>query len=154
MVRAGIVIVVGAVIFSMALAMSFYVMYQPNLINVDIGEQVKVGPNRYVLTYQGVEQGSRAIQSDSTFIKVDIITENEDGQAIPAERKQFELIDKYGVQTPPTHGVIDDVSSVVTAYFPISDKEFDDQFSYKVILRPTKNQSSTDIAIICITNCN
>jgi len=151
--RVGIVIVVGAVVASMGIAMVFFVEYQPNIIEVQLGQQITVGPATYVLSYEGIEKGSKEIESDRTFMKIGIVAEDANGETVTAEKKQFVLMDKDRVQTVPTHGVFVEESPQVIAYFPLEGDRIDEEFQYKVMVRPTKDQRSTDLGFVCITNC-
>ena len=153
MARIGIVLIIAAIVVSMAIAMVFYLDYQPNIINAKLGEEVTVGPVKYILTYDGIEKGSKEIESDATFMKINIISEGLSGEAVTAEKKQFSLVDKQGKQTKPTHGIFTKDSPAVVAYFPLVDEELDEEFQYNILIRPTKEQRSTDLAVICVTQC-
>ncbi len=154
MIRLGMVVVVGAVVISMGVAMAFFVEYQPNIIESQLGQQIKVGPATYILSYEGIEKGSKEIESDMTFMKIGIVAEGPEGEPVTAEKKQFILLDKNGVQTQPTHGIFAKDSPQVIAYFPLEDEEIDDEFQYKIMVRPTKDQGSTDLGFVCVTNCD
>ena len=153
MARFGAVIVIGAVVASMGVAMVFFMEYQPNIVRAEIGEQIAVGPVMYTLSYEGTEKGSREIKSDKTFIKIGILAEGAGGESATAQKTQFTLLDKMGAQTPPTHGIFPEGSPQILAYFPLGDEDLDDGFSYEIMIRPTKEQASTDLGFVCVTNC-
>lgn len=167
MVKIGIIVVMGGVIATMVIAMIFFWNYQPNVIQVEAGQGVIVGPVEYMLIYQGIQKGDARTESDSTFMKVDITAKDVDtGESVLTKKSQFSLHDKQGKKTSPTHGVfiedndIDDAQTPdkkptkITAFFPIQDETLDDEFSYVITIRPTKEQRSTDIAVVCMTNCD
>ncbi len=153
MIRVGMILIIGAIIASMAVAMMFFLEYQPNILETGLGEQITVGPTTYTLSYEGIEKGSKEIESDKTFIKIGILAKDSDGDTVTAEKKQFILLDKNNVQTEPTHGIFVEGSPQIIAYFPLEDKALDEEFQYKIMIRPTKEQGSTDLAFVCITNC-
>lgn len=153
MARLGIIVIMGAVLISMGAAMVFFLEYQPNLLEGNLGEPVTVGPVTYTLTYEGIEKGSKEIESNRTFMKIGITATYENGEAATAEKKQFMLLDADGVQTEPTHGIFAEESPQVVAYFPLEGDEINEQFQYKIMIRPTKGQGSTDLGFVCVTNC-
>ena len=57
----GAVIVVGAIIASMAVAMFMYTQYQTNFIETTAGETFTVGPVEYVITFEGTHEGDKEI---------------------------------------------------------------------------------------------
>lgn len=153
MAKMGIIIVIGAILISMGAAMFFFFEYQPNLIERQLGEPITIGPATYTLTYEGMEKGSKEIESDRTFMKIGIMAVDKNGESITAEKKQFILLDKDRVQTEPTHGIFAEESPQIIAYFPLKDDELDEEFQYRMMIRPTKDQGSTDLGFVCITNC-
>ncbi len=153
MARLGIVLVISAVVTSMGIAMVFFTQYQPNVMDAGPGEQVTVGPARYTLTYEGVAEGSPETGSNRTFIMVGILAEDLQGAPASAEKRQFTLRDQNGVHTKATHGLFSETSPQITAYFPLEGDTLDSEFEYTVIVRPTKEQGSMDLAVVCVTNC-
>lgn len=153
MVRILAVIVIAAIVASMGVAMAFFVEYQPNIKEVNLGQRITIGPATYILSYEGIEKGSKEIKSDKTFMKIGIIAENPSGEQVAPEKRQFILIDKDKTQTQPTHGIFAEDSPQIIAYFPLQDGELDGEFQYKIMIRPTKEQGSTDLGFVCVTNC-
>ncbi len=154
MARLGIVLVIGAVVASMGIAMVFFTEYRPNVTEAGLNEPITVGPAQYTLTYEGIQTGSPETGSNRTFVKVGIMAKNlHDGSPATAEKRQFTLIDRGGIHTEPTHGLFSDTSPQITAYFPLEEDALDPGFAYTVIVRPTKEQGSTDLAMVCIANC-
>ena len=142
--------IVAGIMASMAVAMAYFIDYKPDIREVMAGERVRVGPNSYTVTYMGTEDGLEEAPG-VTFAKVVV----ESGSAPPGEasieRRQLALVDKKPPPTPPSHGVFGE-DGAVTAYFPLQG-EFDEQFEYVVMVRPTKEQGSSDLAMVCIANC-
>lgn len=154
MIRLGIILVVGAIVASMGVAMAFFMEYQPNILEAGPGEPLAVGPAEYTLTYEGVEEGNEEIRSDRTFMKVRIHSEDRGGGGAAAEKRQFTLLDRGGIQTPPSHGTfVEGSPGTIIAYFPLEGDELDEGFQYKVMVRPTKEQRSTDLGFVCVANC-
>lgn len=77
MARITIVIVIAAIIASIGIAISYYVEFQPNFLNVNSGESVKVGPVKYIVEYIGNHEGNEKTRPQNTFFQVSIIAENE-----------------------------------------------------------------------------
>ena len=59
MIRLGMVIIIGAVIASMAAGMYMYTQYQTNYIEAAEGETVRIGPVEYVITFEGTHKGGQ-----------------------------------------------------------------------------------------------
>ena len=153
MVRLGMVVVIGGVVISMGVAMVFFLEYQPNVLEAQLGQQITIGPVTYTLSYEGLEKGSKEIESDRMFMKIGILAEDSNGEMITAEKKQFILLDKNRAHTEPTHGIFVEGSPQILAYFPLEEDKLDDEFQYKIMVRPTKEQRSTDLGFVCVTNC-
>ncbi len=49
MVRIGIIIISAAIIASIGLAISYYIDYQQHFIDVNSGEPVQFGPDKYIV---------------------------------------------------------------------------------------------------------
>lgn len=146
MASLAVAIIAAGIIGSMAVAMAYFVDYKPQVQEASAGERVRVGPNTYTVEYLGVEDGVQEAPG-VTFAKVSV----ESGSSEPPERRQLALVDKTPPPTPPSHGVFGE-GGAVTAYFPLQG-EFDEQFEYVLMIRPTKEQDSSDLAMVCVANC-
>ena len=161
MARMGLVIVIGAIIGSMVLANFMYMQYQTNFIEVNAGETVMVGPVEYVITFEGTHEGSKEVMPENTFVKIGIIAKNTGDEKTLLSGGQFYLIDKKDQKNKAVFGEFSSKDLwlewlepnkpiEVTTQFDIP---FDEEFSYKVIIRPQKEQSTVDTASICLMNC-
>ncbi len=72
----GLVIVIGAIIGSMGLAMFMYTQYQTNYIESSVGNPVTVGPVEYVVTFEGTHEGDKETVPENTFVMIGIIAKN------------------------------------------------------------------------------
>lgn len=142
-----VVCIAAAIIGSMAVAMAYFVDYKPQIQQASSGERVHVGPNAYTVAYMGTQDGVEEAPG-VTFAKISVETGS---GSQPPERRQLALVDKKPPPTPPSHGVFDQDGGLV-AYFPLQG-EFDEQFEYVLMIRPTKDQGSSDLAVVCIANC-
>ena len=145
----------------MAAAIFMYTQYQTNFIQVKAGDSVTVGPMQYVVTFDGTHNGSKETQPENVFVKIRIDTKNMSDENQRLSGGQFYLIDENNQKHEAVYGnfspddLIDDVlapgeSAVWTTQF---DVPFDEQKQYDIVIRPTKQQSTVDTALICITNC-
>src|SRR3989338_2249216 len=161
MARIGLVIVIGAIVISMAAAMYMYTQYQTNFIIVKAGEPVVVGPVEYTITFDGTKKGKKETVHANTFVKIRIIAKNISDEKTRISGSQFYLIDEKQQKHQPVHGEFstEDLSDawlepnkpvMLTTQFDIP---YDEQKQYNIIIRPLKQQSSVDTALICITNC-
>ncbi|RNJ76438.1 MAG: DUF4352 domain-containing protein [Nitrosopumilus sp. H13] len=161
MVRVGMVIFIGAIVASMGAALYAYTLYQANYIPAIAGETVTVGPVEYVVTFDGVHEGSKSASPEDTFVRIKIVAKNLGDEKTRLSGGQFFIVDEreqkhravYGEFSPGDlllQWLEPDEPVEKTTQFDIS---FDEDAQYKIIIRPQKEQSTTDTAVVCITNC-
>ena len=161
MARMGLVIVIAAIIGSMILANYMYTQYQTNFIETNAGEIVKVGPVEYIITFEGTHEGSKEVQPENTFVKIGITAKNTGNEKTLMSGGQFYLIDEKDQKHKAVFGEFTSKDLwfewlepkkpiEVTTQFDIP---FDEDTSYKIVIRPQKGQSTVDTASICLTNC-
>ena len=157
----GLVIVVGAIIGSMGLAMFMYTQYQTNYIESSVGNVVTVGPVEYIITFEGTHEGDKETVPENTFVMIGVTAKNVSEEKTALSGGQFYLIDEkdqkhkavYGEFSPKDlwlEGLDPGKPIEVTTQFDI---EFDEEKQYKIVIRPQKDQSTVDTASICLTNC-
>lgn len=161
MTQMGVVIVIGAVIASMVIANFAYIQYQTNYIETTAGNVVKVGPVEYVVTFEGTHEGNKETRPENTFVMIGISAKNVGGEGTLLSGGQFYLVDEkdqkhkavygeFSVKDLLLEGLNPDETIEKSTQFDIP---FDEEKQYKVIVRPQKDQSTTDTASICLTNC-
>jgi hypothetical protein len=161
MARIGIVIVIGAIIISMGSAMYMYTQYQTNFIIVKVGESVIVGPVEYAVTFDGTHKGNDKVIPDNTFVKIRISVKNISKEDTQISSSQFYLIDEKQQKHQSVYGgfFTEDLSDfrlepnkpvIFTTQF---DVPYDEEKQFNIVIRPLKQQSTVDTALICITNC-
>ena len=161
MANMGVVIVVGAIIASMVIANFMYTQYTTNFIEATVGEKITVGPVEYVVTFEGTHKGDKEKTPENTFVKIGIVAKNTGDEKTLLSGGQLYIVDKkeqkheavYGGFSPKdllVEWIEPDETIERTTQFDIP---FDEQEQYKIIIRPQKEQSTPDTALICITNC-
>jgi len=163
MVKIGAMIVIGFIIVTMAAGMYTYIQYQTNYITSVAGETVTVGPVEYVITFEGTHDGSEEIRPENTFVMIGITAKNTSDEKTLLTGGQFYIIDEkqqkhiaiYGEETFSSKDLFiewleQNKPIEITTQFDIP---FDEEKQYKIIIRPQKEQSTVDTAVICITNC-
>jgi len=157
----GVVIVVGAIIISMAVALYMYTQYQPNFVQAQAGEPVTIGPVQYVISFEGTHNGDEDTRPENTFVKIRIDAKNISNEDTRITGGQFFIIDQNEQKHQPIYGGFSEedlLNDLLEPNKPVSyttqfDVPFDEEFQYQIAIRPTKEQSSLDTAIVCITNC-
>ncbi len=157
----GLVIVIAAVIASMAGALYTYTQYQTNFIEVVAGEPVTVGPVEYIITFDGTHQGDKDTQPENTFVKIRIVAKNISQETTRMSGGQFYLIDEKDQKHEAVFGEFSDEDLYVNDLEPGKpaswttqfDVPYDEKKQFDVVIRPTKEQSTVDTAMICLTNC-
>ena len=171
MVRIGVVIVIGVIVISMVVTMYMYTQYKTNFISVNAGEPVVIGPVEYTITFDGIHKGNEKLietKPDNTFVKIRIIAKNISEKKTLISASQFYLIDEKKQKHLPVYGgfstedlVYDGFRSsdhwlepnkpvIMSTQFDVS---YDELNQYNIVIHPSKQQSSVDTAVICITNC-
>lgn len=157
----GVVIVVGAIVASILVANFAYTQYQTNYIETVTGETVKVGPVEYVITFEGTHEGSKEVKPENTFVRIGITAKNVEDKNTLLTGGQFYIVDEKEQKHEAVYGEFSTKDLLVeeldpneavekTTQFDIS---YDEEKQYKIIIRPQKEQSTTDTAVVCITNC-
>ncbi|MBM2818775.1 MAG: hypothetical protein HW410_457 [Nitrosarchaeum sp.] len=161
MVRIGLIIVVGAIVISMGAALYMYIQYQTNFIIVNAGEAVVVGPVEYTITFDGTHKGNEKTIPADTFVKIRISAKNITNEKTRISGEQFYLIDEKQQKHQPVYGEFS-TEDLLDAWLepnkPVTfttqfDIPYDEQKQNKIIIRPSKQQSSVDAALICIIKC-
>lgn len=161
MARIAIVIVGVAIVVSIGIALSFYVEFQPNIITVKGGEPIKVGPIKYTVEYIGQHDGNEKTKPKNTFFQINIIAENEGMEPSKITGGQFYILDENDKKVQPVYGSFSEsdlLTSILEPNVPVSfttqfDVPFNENTQYRIGILPTKEQSSRDIGIVCVTNC-
>lgn len=161
MARMGVVIVVGALIASMGIGLYTFIQYQPNFIEAKAGEPVTVGPVEYIITFEGTHNGNEDTKPENTFVMIGISANNISTENTRITGGQFYLIDEKEQKHQPIYGEFSEtdlLNDVLEPNKPVLwttqfDVVFDEEAKYKIAIRPTKEQSSVDTAIICLMNC-
>jgi hypothetical protein len=157
MVQITIFIVIGAIIISMGAAMYTYTQNQTNFITANAGEPVIVGPVEYTVSFDGTNKGSKETMPENTFVKIKITAKNISEENTGLSGGQFYLIDDKQKKYSPADGGFS-AEALLEPNKPITvttqfDVPYDDLKQYKILIRPAKQQTTSDTALICIVNC-
>jgi hypothetical protein len=161
MVKIGAVIVIMAIIVTMAAGMYTYTQYQTNYIESVAGETVTVGPVEYIITFDGTNNGSKEVVPENTFVKIAITAKNISNEKTMLTGGQFYIVDEKDQKHEAIYGEFSSKDLFIEWLEPNKpieittqfDIPFDEETQYKIIIRPQKEQSSVDTAVVCITNC-
>lgn len=157
----GLVIVIGAIIASMGLAMVMYTQYQTNYIESSAGNAVIVGPVEYVITFEGTHEGDKETVPENVFVQIGITAKNISDEKTVISGGQFYLVDEKDQKHKAVYGEFSSKDLFLEGLDPNKPIErttqfdilFDEEKQYKIIIRPQKDQSTVDTASICLTNC-
>lgn len=157
----GVVIVIGAIIASMVVANYMYTQYTTNYIETTAGQTVVVGPVEYVITFEGTHKGSETVVPQNTFVKIGIAAKNIGDEKTLLSGGQLYIVDEKEQKHEAVYGEFSSKDLLVEWLEPDQSIErttqfdipFDEEKTYKIIIRPQKEQSTVDTAVVCITNC-
>ncbi len=157
----GIVIVLAIVIGTMVAAMFMYTQYQTNYISTVAGEIITIGPVEYVITFEGTHEGSKEIVPENTFVQIGITAKNISDEKTMLTGGQFYIVDEKEQKHEAVFGEFSAKDLYIEWLEPNKpieittqfDIPFDEEKQYKILVRPQKQQSTVDTAVVCITNC-
>jgi hypothetical protein len=158
-----VVMIIVGIFVSMGAGMYMYSQYQTNYITAVEGDIITVGPVEYVITFEGTHNGSKEIRPENTFVMIGITAKNITNEKTLLTGGQFYIVDERDQKHEAIYGEGEFSSKdlfiewlepnkpiEITTQFDIP---FDEESLYKIIVRPQKEQSTTDTAVVCITNC-
>ncbi len=161
MAKIGAIIIVGFIIVTMAAGMYMYTEYQTNYITSVAGETITIGPVEYVITFEGTHEGSKEVLPENTFVMIGITAKNISDEKTMLTGGQFYIIDEKEQKHEAIYGEFSSKDLFIEWLEPNKpieittqfDIPFDEEQQYKIIVRPQKEQSTVDTAVICLTNC-
>jgi len=158
-----VVMIIVGIFVSMGAGMYMYSQYQTNYITAVAGDTITVGPVEYVITFEGTHNGSEEIRPENTFVMIGITAKNTSDEKTLLTGGQFYIVDEKDQKHEAIYGEGEFSSKdlfiewlepnkpiEITTQFDIP---FDEESQYKIIVRPQKEQSTVDTAVVCITNC-
>ena len=157
----GVIIIIGAIIVSMGLTMFMYTQYTTNFIESVVGEKVTIGPVEYVITFEGTHEGNKEVKPENTFVIIGITAKNTSDEETIISGGQFYIVDEKDQKHEAVYGEFSSKDLFLETLEPNKpierttqfDIPFDEENQYKIIIRPQKEQSTVDTAVVCITNC-
>jgi len=157
----GVVIVIGAIIASMVVANYMYTQYTTNYIESVAGDTITVGPVEYVVTFEGTHEGSKDVMPENTFVMIGITAKNIGDEKTLFSGGQLYIVDEKEQKHEAVYGEFSSKDLLLEWLEPNKavekttqfDIPFDEDKQYKIIIRPQKDQSTVDTAVVCITNC-
>ncbi|MFQ5782535.1 MAG: DUF4352 domain-containing protein [Nitrosopumilus sp.] len=155
------VVIVGAILVSIAAGMYMYTQYQTNYITTVAGKPITVGPVEYVITFEGTHEGDKKTIPENTFVMIGISAKNISDEPTVISGGQFYIIDENEQKHEAVFGEFSENDLWLEKLEPDKpihrttqfDIPFDKENQYKIIIRPQKDQTTVDTAVVCITNC-
>ena len=156
-----VVMIIVGIFVSMGAGMYMYSQYQTNYITAVEGDIITVGPVEYVITFEGTHNGSEEIKPENTFVMIGITAKNTSDEKTLLTGGQFYIVDERDQKHEAIYGEFSSKDLFIEWLEPNKPIEITTQFDipfgeevqYKIIVRPQKEQSTVDTAVVCITNC-
>jgi len=156
-----VIIVIGAIIASMAIAMYMYTEYQTNYVQVAAGQPVIVGPVEYTIEFDGTHIGDKEEVPENIFVMIALTAENKGDVKTLLSGGQFYIIGEDKKRHQAVYGQFSSKDLLVEWLEPGDKVErstqfdipYDEDTRYDILVRPQKEQSTTDVASVCIANC-
>ena len=114
-----------------------------------------------MVMFDGTHEGSKAVRANNTFVQIMITAKNIGDERTLFSGGQMYILDGDGERHKAVHGAFSAKDLLVEWLEPDKPVErttqfdipFDEESRYDVLIRPQKEQSSSDVAVICIANC-
>jgi len=156
-----VVMIIVGIMASMGAGMYMYSQYQTNYISAMAGDTITVGPVEYVITFEGTHGGSKEVVPENTFVMIGITAKNISNEKTLLTGGQFYIVDEKEQKHEAIYGEFSSKDLFIEWLEPNKpieittqfDIPFDEEKLYKIIIRPQKEQSTVDTAVVCITNC-
>ena len=157
-----VLIVVVAIIASMAFAIYMYTEYRTQYIETAAGQPVIVGPVQYTVEFENTHKGDKEEMPEHIFVMIKLTAENIEDAPTALSGGQFYIVGEDGKRHQAVYGDFSQKDLLVESLEPGDvverntqfDIPFDEDATYHIMIRPQKEQSTNDVAVICITNCN
>lgn len=156
-----VLIVVGGIIASMAIAMYMYTEYRTEYIEVGAGEPIMIGPVEYTVEFENTHNGDKEEKPEHIFAMIKLTAENKGDERTLLSGGQFYIEEEDGKRHQAVYGKFSQKDLLVEWLEPGDIVErntqfdilFDEDATYHILIRPQKEQSTNEVAAICITNC-
>ena len=160
MARIGILLVLAIMIPMIAISIYLLEDKSVNLIHVNSSDTVIIGPIEYSVTFDETHEGDKDTMPENVFLQVKITAKNINDEETVISGGQFYILKDtkrynavYGEFSPKDlqREILEPGKAVErTTQFDIA---FDEEEKYEVIIKPLREHSTSDTAIVCITNC-
>ena len=160
MIRLGILLVLGIMFTMIGVSMYLLLENDVNIIAITSSDTVAIGPLEYSVAFDETHNGDKDTVPENTFLQVKITAKNITDEETVISGGQFYIIKDnkrynavFGEFSPKDlqREIIEPGKAVErTTQFDIA---FDEQENYNVIIKPLNEHSTSDTAIVCITNC-
>ncbi|MFB5617767.1 MAG: DUF4352 domain-containing protein, partial [Nitrosopumilus sp.] len=109
----------------------------------------------------GTHEGSKEVVPENMFVMIGITAKNNSDEKTLLSGGQLYIVDEKEQKHEAVYGEFSSKDLLVEWLEPGESIErttqfdipFDEEKQYKIIIRPQKEQSTVDTALICITNC-
>ena len=159
--RVGILVVIGGILISIMVGVYAFDQSKTVPVYAVAGELIQVGPVSYVIEYDATHKGNQITSPEYSYYQIKIHAKNTGSEKTRISNSQFFMT---GENLPKTSPVYSNFSStdlsglelepgqeiVRTTQFDIP---YDSSEKYTIQIRPTKEQSSAQIGIVCMSNC-
>ncbi len=157
-----VLIVVAAIVVSMAFAIYMYTEYRTQYVATATGQPVMVGPVEYTVEFENTHKGDKEETPEHIFVMIKLTAENMGDERTLLSGGQFYIEEPNGKRHQAVYGDFSQKDLLVEWLEPGDvaierntqfDIPFDEDATYNIMIRPQKEQSSNIVAVICITNC-
>ncbi len=160
-VRMGIFLVIGGILVSIMIGI--YAFDQTKIIPTYAlaGESIQVGPVLYVIEYDAMHKGNEITSPDNIYYQIKIYAKNTGIEPTRISNSQFSIT---GIDLPKTVPIYSNFTSIDLSGVELEpgqeivrttqfDIPYDSSEKYTIQIRPTKEQSSAQLGLVCISNC-
>ncbi len=159
--RVGVLVVIGSILISIMVGVYAFDQSKTVPVYAMAGESIQIGPVSYVIEYDTMHKGNKITSPEYSYYQIKIHAKNTGSEKTRISNSQFFMTSENLAKKSPVYSNFSstDLSGlelepgqeiVRTTQFDI---EYDSSEKYVIQIRPTKEQASAQIGIVCMSNC-
>ena len=159
--RVGILAVIGGILISIMVGVYAFDQAKTVPVYAVAGELIQVGPVSYVIEYDAMHKGNEITNPEYSYYQIKIHAKNTGSEKTRISNSQFSMTSENLAKKSPVYS---NFSSTDLSGFELEpgqeivrttqfDIDYDSSETYSIQIRPTKEQSSAQIGIVCMSNC-
>ncbi|MDI1496329.1 MAG: hypothetical protein K8823_1637 [Cenarchaeum symbiont of Oopsacas minuta] len=159
--RIGVLVVIVGIIVSITIGLYFFDQSKTVPIYALSGELLQIGPVSYIIEYDGLHKGNDITSPENIYYQIKILAKNTGSESTRISNSQFFITGPGLTKMQPVYSNFSSLDLSGVELDPgqevVRTTQFDIQYKpsekYIIQIIPTKEQSSTHVGLVCMSNC-